>query len=219
MKKLLLLLISCFASAHAAEIRISNATAAPGQAATIDVSHVGGDGTRALEVTIVFDDSKLNLPVSSGSIPNAGQNGAFCIRQSSNKVLVASTTVPAGSAPLCRLPFQVLPSARPGLATVSGISAICYGANGAPLPRCAVQNGSVRVSGSSPIPPTTLIPNFQYLYVLLSAAPGAPTVQQLAAFNFSSGLPAPLTGLNVQSPRLAGGYLPTRARGAVRPQR
>ena len=83
----LLLLHSVAASAD--EIRISSATAAPGAQVPIDVVHVG-ESTRSVELNVVFDDAKLDLPVASGVIPNAAQNGAICIRQTRNRVLIVS---------------------------------------------------------------------------------------------------------------------------------
>jgi subtilisin family serine protease len=73
-------------------------------------------------------------------------------------------------------------------------------------------NGVVRVRGEVSSPPPITLRNRQ-LAVLLSADPDAPTVEQLAAFNFDGAEPVPVAALDIESPLRAYALMPVRARG------
>ena len=217
MRKLIFTLLLATFGAHAGQWAIGSNTGAAGAAVPVSVSLTGDGQTRDGELTIVFDDSRLRLPVSNGVIPGAGLNSGTCIRTASNKVQVirltgtGSPALPTTPTVLCNLPFTVLNPAPVGRAALTGTKATCFSESTSVA--CTVSSGAVTVSGAAPTPVAVATPQFKYLFVMLSTAPGTPTVQQLSNFNFSSGQPRPLVGLNAESPLLVSGMLLPRATG------
>lgn len=82
-----LVFLNC--DAYAAQWAIGSASGSVGSSVPLTVSLTGDGQTRDGELTLIFDESRLSLPVASGVIPGAGQNGATCIRSASNKVFIA----------------------------------------------------------------------------------------------------------------------------------
>jgi serine protease len=204
-------------NAQAAQWTISSNTGAPGASVPINVRLTGDGQTREGDIRVTFDDARLALTTATGDIPGAGQNGASCRRLNSNTIQIvrtsnSSTLLPNTPTTLCTIPFTILSPAGRGRAFVNGSAQVCY-SNTAAVTPCTVTNGVVTVTGTVLPPPSAGTDPFKYLHVLLSNAPGAPTVNQLVAFNFSSGLTRPLAGLNVESPLLATGLLERRAKG------
>ncbi len=208
-----LLIFNCYA--NAAQWSIGSTSGNSG-AVPIAVTLTGDGQTRDGELTIIFDESRLSLPVASGIIPGAGQNGASCIRSASNKVFVVrlgGSILPATPTVLCNLPFTVANPAPSGQANLTGTNAGCY-TDVSSASVCSVSNGAVTITGV--VPPVPIVPangTFKYLSVLLSNEPGAPTVTQISGFDFSSAQPRPLVGLNVGAPIFASGILTLRATG------
>ena len=201
---------------NAAQWKISSTSGSSGASVPITVSLTGDGQTRDGELTIVFDESRLTLPVASGVIPGAGVNGASCQRSASNKIFVArlgGSLLPTTPTTLCNLPFTVLNPAPSGNAPLIGTKAGCY-TDVSNSSSCSVSNGAIVISGTAPpVPVVGTDGRFKYLFVLLSNAAGAPTVAQISGFDFSSLQPRPLTGLNVGEPLFAAGVLPLRATG------
>lgn len=77
-----LFVVNC--NANAAQWAIGSASGSPGSSVSTTVTLTGDKQTRDGELTITFDESRLSLPVTSGVIPGAGQNGATCQRSASN---------------------------------------------------------------------------------------------------------------------------------------
>lgn len=219
MKTIVLCALIAAAPVHAAVFSFTTSGSAGPSQSVVPVLAVSGDGqTRHVEVSLVFDESRLSLATASGVIPGAGQNGAVCARAASNRIdvtLINTSGLPLStSAPttLCNLPFQVRSNAVPGKAKLQLTRFRCT-TDTTPVTPCSGTDATVTITGTpTPAPPTPAAPN-RNLLVLLSNEPGAPTVDQLSAFNFSSGLPPPLTGLLPGSPQVAYPLLVRRARG------
>lgn len=118
--------------AHAGQWTIGSNSGAVSSAVPISVSLAGDGQTRDAELTIIFDDSRLSLPVANGVIPGAGQNSSTCIRTASNQVQVirltghGSPVLPSTPNILCNLPFTVLNPAPVGRAALTGIKPSCF---------------------------------------------------------------------------------------------
>ncbi len=210
----IIFLFNC--GANAAQWIISSSNGTQSASVPVTVTLTGDGQTRDGDLTIIFDESRLSLPVASGVIPGAGQNGANCLRSASNKVFVArlgGSLLPNTPTILCNLPFTVLNPAPSGNATLTGTSAGCY-TNVSVSTTCSVVNGAVAVTGTAPPTPVAVTGDvFKYLFVLLSNEAGAPTAAQVTGFDFASTAPRPLTGLNVGDPLFAAGVIPVPATG------
>ena len=211
-------IVLCFFScaASAGTWQIDSTSAAAGASVSIPITLAGDGETVVGELEVAFDDGRLTLPVASGHIPGASVNGSICIRTSSNRLkvisnLLASTPIPTRPSIICNIPFTVLNPSAPGKAPVSAINPQCLN-NVTNVTPCTASSGSVLVTGSITQPPVRA-ESRKRLFVLLSAAPGAPSIAQVVGTNFASGAPRPLTGLNVESPIRAHALLPFRAKG------
>ena len=115
-----LCLLSISLSTSASEWRIASATSSPGGSAPLAVSLTGDGQTSAAQIDIVFDESRLKLPVTSGLLVGAGQNGGQCSRISSNRVRIISSfgpnPLPSATTTLCTLPFTLFANAPRGQA-------------------------------------------------------------------------------------------------------
>jgi hypothetical protein len=177
-----------------------------------------GDGeTTIAALEIVFDSAKLLLPVESGPIPGAASDGAFCNRVSLNRINVI--LFPADQKPIaleptaiCKLPFKLATPLSRGRTEVTAQNAECFNATGVSTD-CRAESGAVSIRGdvaSQPIARTILE---REIHILLSADRRAPTVEQIASFDFSSGRPPPLAALTVESPFDADALIKHRASG------
>jgi serine protease len=202
-------------SAHAAQWTVGSATAVPGSPVSIPVSLAGDGATTDADLLLTFDESRLSLPVASGTLPGAGVNGGQCARVASNRIVVirsTSTVVPSASTVLCSIPFTVVAAAPAGPAPIQIVSADCAAAAG-PQP-CTGQSGVISVSRSGsasvPVPPT-----FPKLVAfVLKAVPGAPSVDLLAGFDFASSARAPMVSLSSPRPKDIAPLMIPRAQGA-----
>jgi hypothetical protein len=108
--------LSVGGEAVAAQWTIGTATASPGTTISIPVSLSGDGVTTDADLSLVFDEARLALPVASGTLPNAGVNGGSCARTASNRVVVLrtiSTVAPVANTVLCSIPFTVAANAPP----------------------------------------------------------------------------------------------------------
>jgi serine protease len=205
--------------AHAAKFTISSTSGRNGDATPITVSATGDGRTNNVLLRIIFDESKLTLPVASGVIDSAGRNGAVCSRIASNTLQVAKLgfsdpVLPNAQTPLCVWPFSIAARASTGRASLEGTAAECYSTVGT-VPECSVQNGAVQVSGINPLPwPAPAPSKERLLAVMLKASgPGVPTVEALTRFNYAGNDALPLAAFNSARPVQVISLLPIRAAG------
>lgn len=150
-------------STTASEWRIASATAIPGSSAPLAVSLTGDGQTSAAQIDIVFDESRLKLPVASGLLVGAGQNGGQCSRILSNRVRVITSfgqnPLPSATTTLCTLPFTLFANAPRGQALVRGVGQECSSSTGTQT--CTVVNGACwfRAHCSRPLPILRLLSN------------------------------------------------------------
>jgi serine protease len=203
--------------AAAADWQVSSASGDPGSAVPIVVK-LSGDGETVLAgLELVFDGSKLLLPVESGPIPGASNNGAICQRASLNRINIlllsdAQTPIPAGPIVMCKLPFTLAKPQGRGRTAITAQNPECFDKT-RPVERCTAQSGAVIVNGP-PRPQPVASPVLEReIHILLANDPRAPTVEQIADFDFSSDRPRLLAALAVESPFDADALIKPRATG------
>lgn len=125
-----MLAMAFIAPAQGAQWTIGSSSGAPGASVPITVQ-ISGDGeTTDGVLTLIFDESRLSLPVASGSIPGAAVgSGVSCIRSASNQVRVLRLGVSSPFAntltTLCNIPFAILNPAPRGSAAIVVQSVEC----------------------------------------------------------------------------------------------
>jgi serine protease len=191
---------------------VQQITASPGAPASLVVSFAGDGSTKDSQVTLNFDESRLSLPVTSGTFSGAGANGGLCARSSSYAitVLVSATTgvLPTPATTICTIPFSVPTDAARGLAKVASVQSLCFSASGVSV-ACSAVAGGVLVNAPAAIAAPAQ-PLSTRIVVQLSTAQGTPSVALLTGYNFSSGQPRPLQSLNVGQIRSLSPLVPIR---------
>ncbi len=203
--------------AAAADWQVSSSSGDPGSEVPIVVT-LSGDGKTVLAgLELVFDGSKLLLPVESGPIPGAAANGAICQRAGLNRINIlllsdTQTPIPAGPQVMCKLPFTLAKPQGRGRTAITAQNPECFDKT-RPVERCTAQSGAVIVNGP-PRPQPVASPVLEReIHILLANDPRAPTVDQIAAFDFNSDRPRPLAALAVESPFDADALIKPRATG------
>lgn len=187
----------------------------PGQQAALTVSLTGDGQTSEGQLVLVFDESRLSLPVTSGTIAGASANGALCARTSSNSVTIltgsiAGTPLPNRPTLLCTLPFSVLGNAQRGLVTLGSTFRFCGNAQGGSQ-TCTVTGGGVQVN--APLPAAAPQPSAPR-EVVVALASTAPRIDLLLG-GFSVGQPSPIQALNTVPPRGIRRLVPERRGDAL----
>lgn len=199
----------------AAQWTVGSATSVPGTPVGIPVSLAGDGATTDADLVIVFDESRLSLPVTSGALPGAGTNGGQCARTASNRIAVvrfAGTVAPSANTVLCTIPFTVVAAAPAGSAPLQIVAANCAAPSGAQP--CTGQSGVVSVTrpGSATVPTAPAFPTL----VAFLLAPGTLSAELLDGFDFASAAPAPLASLASPRPKDIAPLLLPRAQGAFK---
>ena len=145
--------------------------------------------------------------------------GSICKRISETRIVVLSESLtsqplPANVRGVCKIPVRIPAAAVQSTARMVGVDLECADAAGRVVP-CTVTDGLVRIAGPIPKPTPEPAPSFADVYVLLSNTPGAPTVEQLAAFDFRSDKAPPLVSLAQFRPLAAYSLMHERAGGAA----
>lgn len=196
---------------------MTSASGDPGSAVPILVSLTGDGETTLAGLELVFDGAKLLLPVETGPIPGAAVNGAICNRASLNRINILlfsdeQKPIAAGPLQLCKLPFTLAKPQSRGRTAITAQNPECFNKTG-PAKSCTSESGAVIIRGEpKPQPPPSPVLERE-IHLLLSADPRAPTVDQIAAFDFSSDRPRPLAALAVESPFDADALIKPRATG------
>ena len=145
--------------------------------------------------------------------------GYICKRISETRIVVISESLtsqplPANVRGVCKIPVRIPDAAVQSSARIVGLDLECVDASARPI-ACSVKDGLVRIAGPAPKPTPEPKPEFADVFVLLSNAQGAPTVKQLAAFDFSSDKAPPLRSLEQFRPLAAYSLMHERASGAA----
>jgi hypothetical protein len=199
----------------AAQWTVGSATSVPGTPVGIPVSLTGDGATTDADLVLVFDESRLSLPVASGAFPGAASNGGQCARTASNRISVvrfAGTVAPSANTVLCTIPFTVVAAAPAGPAPLQIVAANCAAPAGAQP--CTGQSGVVSVTrpGSATVPTAPAFPTL----VAFMLAPGTLSAELLDGFDFASAAPAPLASLASPRPKDIAPLLLPRAQGAFK---
>lgn len=196
------------ATAASGTWEIGRASLAPGERGTLDVRFAGDGRTTAAQVTVLLDPARLVAIDAQGQLPGQcavapnGRIGVLAVDESDRPL-------PADSFLACRVVIEARRVQPGGVVAVPGIDAICAGTSGAGS--CQVRPGRVEILA----PPVSRPPEPQpepQLAVLLSAATGAPSVEQLVTFDWAGGEAPPLRGLT--DPRPSSVWPAMRARAA-----
>jgi serine protease len=174
--------------ATAATWSIPEVSGYPGDTVQISV-RIRGDGvTVGADAVYLFDESTLALPPISGA---GTDRSGYCRRGGATDRFLA-LTYSVGLSPLsstetevCLLPFRIRDNARPGLSLIRPLRAECPDAAATPR-ACAALAGKVTVLSRSPSLPagSTGPVASSSLAIMVSAAPGAPRVEALAAHDY-----------------------------------
>ena len=145
--------------------------------------------------------------------------GYICKRISETRIVVISESLtsqplPANVRGVCKIPVRIPDAAVQSSARIVGLDLECVDASARPI-ACSVKDGLVRIAGPAPKPTPEPKPEFADVFVLLSNAQGAPTVEQLAAFDFRSDKAPPLRSLEQFRPLAAYSLMHERASGAA----
>ncbi len=205
--------------ASAGQWFIESAMGQPGATVNASVWFAGEGATSDTQLSIVFDQARLTLPVQSGPIPGAVRvSGAYCNRNASNRITILwvgmGNPLPSGWTQVCQIPYTIPSNAPAGTARLTGVEQECASTSGAQP--CVVYHGQVTVqaqgSGGQPFAMQS-----SSAIALLSAERAVPTAEMLSATDYSRTDQMPLVAaLDRVRPSRVRPLMPIRAEGDFR---